>query len=440
MNIKVLNNKVAYTNIARLWLAAILVYLPFQRWSTELSSILSYLDEITIFIFLPLTVNKFYKTREFPGRLYLILLFPIFLICISGLISGMANGNSIIMTGLGIFDYLKNFLVIFIYAAFFRDLDDFRKIFRLILIITVLLGIIAIFQEFWNLTERYIMGKDVNEQFYFSNWRLGIYRARSVMVNTNVFGLYCLLILTVYLFTVKKVNVAVFIPLFSGIFTSVSRFVYAGFLFMGTMQFFRGRKWFVYILVPVILVFLIMFAVHEYEISEFVSMEKQELQKNNPFFDFRLSAKKIAGEIWNDHFLIGAGPGMFGGIVSIKFDSKLYQEYNFPLEMKHYLKATGSIDQFWPQLMAELGIIGVLSFVLLFIVLVIILVILRIWATSDEIGGLFTALAVFTVLIFIYSGFTGLNRTSILFTYSAFIGIGIGCANINHNYKSHLSK
>jgi hypothetical protein len=430
-----IHNKSLHINLIKWWLTGLLLFLPFQRrivkslilWNRELSTLVSYLDEITIIVLLPISIISIYKSREFPDRLYIILLLPVFIFCIAGFISGMANGNSVIVTVLGIFDYIKNFLVIFIFAAFFRDFGEFKGIFRLMLVIAVLLGVIALIQETRELASRYILGSDVVDTgFYFSSWRLGIYRAPSLMHNANIFGLYCLLMLTVYLCMSQKLKISVMIPLLAGIFMSVSRLVYTGFVFVSGLQLLKGRKWFLALLVPVLVLLLVMFSYHEFNISKFMNIDKQVFDSNKGFAFYRADTKNTAMSIWKDHVLLGAGPGMFGGVVSVKYKSDIYEQYSFSKDTKRLIFEVGSIDQFWPQALAELGIIGSAAFVLILISLIIILLILRIWATSDEVAGLFVGLVVITVLIFIYSLYTGLNITSILFTYSAFVGMGVG--------------
>ena len=430
---------VLYKNIIRWWLTGILLLLPFQRklvrsivlWSNELSAFISYLDEITIVIFLPLVIREFYKNREILSRVHLILLFPIFVLGIAGLISGMINGNSLLITALGTFDYIKNFLVIFIYAAFFRELSEFKKIFRLLLIIAVFLGVVAFIQEFWAMTSRYILEKDVSDINYLltknlypkGTWRFGIYRAPSLMHNSIIVGFYCMLILNIYLFIEKKANFAVLISLFSGIFVSVSRLVYTGFVFVAGVQIFRGRKWFIALIAIPIVILL-------FSMSPLSKFDMTEGQKQRGFITYRVYTRDKAMEIWKDHPLLGVGPGMFGGVVSIKTQSPVYEEYNFmamPL-----LKAYSGLDKFWPQVLAEMGIIGTVVFAGLLISLFITLFILRQWATSDEMRGLFTGLAAFVIVIFIYLLGSGLNITSILFTYCAFVGMGLGCGGDSH--------
>ena len=65
-----------YLNLARLWLVSILVILPFQLniaiyiapWSTKFASMINYLDELTIVIFLLFSMLIHFKNRKrLPG-------------------------------------------------------------------------------------------------------------------------------------------------------------------------------------------------------------------------------------------------------------------------------------------------------------------------------------------------------------------------------------
>lgn len=453
-NMKKVFSEAIFVNLVRWWLMGILIFLPFQRniaksivlWSSELSAFISYLDEITIVIFLLLAIREFYKNREIPNRLYLILLFPIFFLTMSGFISGLVNKNSLFITALGTFDYIKNFLVIFIYAAFFKEFDKLKKIFRLLLLVAVFLGAVALIQELWATASRYILGKDIYDRgiyflrhtlsedapgFFKDLWRFGIYRASSLMHHPNILGLYCLLILTIYLSMVKKVNFAVLISLFTGIFVSVSRMVYMCFVFIIGLQIFRYRKWlFTLVLIPLVIVFFYMSFL--LDISEQKDMSEFMKKEDSVFFykiPYRAYAGEKAMEVWKDNSFWGVGPGMFGGVVSIIFQSPVYEEYDFDFIGMRALRNYRSLDQFWPQILAEMGIIGAVGFAGLLISLFITLFILRQRAASDEIKGLFTGITAFIMVILIYTIGSGLNITSVLFTFSAFAGMGLGCSN-----------
>ena len=61
-----------YLKLVRLWLVSILVILPFQliiatyisQWSSKSALIINNLDEITVVIFLLLSVREFYKRKQ----------------------------------------------------------------------------------------------------------------------------------------------------------------------------------------------------------------------------------------------------------------------------------------------------------------------------------------------------------------------------------------
>jgi hypothetical protein len=426
--------------IIRYWLFIILIFLPFQRKivkillpvSREAGNFISYLDEITVIIFIPLAVLKFYRKREFPDRLFMILLSPIIIFSISGLVSGLSNGNSIFITSLGIFDYVKNFLVLFIYASFIRDIKDFKKLFNILLMVAVALGFIAISQELWALSGRYVLR--VYSNLDDQSWRLGVYRTTSLMHNPNVFGLYCLVILTIYLSISDKPRYLFSLSLISGILTSVSRIAYTGLMILGVSQL-QKRRWFIWILIPLIIIMIAIFSIEDVNLLKHLNLEKQLLlYGNEELIRFRNATRDTALIIWRDHFFLGAGPGTYGGKVSLRYNSTLYKKYGLSEEFIDYARNFGSIDQFWPQILAECGIVGTLAFASLFISLTVVLLILKIWSSSEEISGLFTGLVIITLIIFIYSLYTGLNITSILFTYSAIAGMAIGSES-RHYYK-----
>ncbi|GAI90369.1 unnamed protein product, partial [marine sediment metagenome] len=69
----------------------------------------------------------------------------------------------------------------------------------------------------------------------------------------------------------------------------------------------------------------------------------------------RAYAIKTSLKIWQDHFIFGLGPGMFGGWISRLTDSPVYQEYQWDWKG---LERLSSIDSYWPQVWCETGLIG----------------------------------------------------------------------------------
>jgi O-antigen ligase len=141
----------------------------------------------------------------------------------------------------------------------------------------------------------------------------------------------------------------------------------------------------------------------------------------------RIQVKQKAWAVLKDYPITGSGPGTFGGVVSFKYGSALFKKYKINKWHFSYMKKFGSLDQFWPQILAELGVIGTAIFILLLAVLMIVFVRAGKMASSTAQRGLFLGSAVATVYICIYLFSCGLNMTAFLYTYSAMAGMAMGC-------------
>ena len=363
------------------------------------------------------------------------------LICVVGLISGRLNENSIFLTTLGTFDYVKNFLVIFIYAAFFNDPDHLRQIFRALLFIALLIGTIALIQFIWAMGSVYIFGKDISDPGIYilsagsplhtesleTIWRYGIFRTPSLTYHAFISGLFNLLILTVYIHTEKRKNITILILLISAIIASVSRMAYTGLIFIFSIALIKKYKR----IVPMLVMITIITAFFAYS-NDYMSANINNSPRQIKFVDdnpekTRPYTRGKSHEIWKDHPLWGVGPGKFGGVVASKFRSYIYEKYN--VSNQAYIHSVGGIEQFWFQILAEMGIIGALCFINLIAILFMTLSQLRSRSISQEIKGLFSALIVFIGCILLYSFGSGINIAPVLFTYCAFIGIGWGSFN-----------
>ena len=440
-----LNN--IYQYLVKTWLVSILVILPFQmkiadclsNWSIKLSTLFHYLDEFTVIFFLVLSIGEFYKKKALLNRSFLFLLTPLVLFAVSGLAAGFKNGNSLSITLLGTFDYIKNFLVIFIYAAFFRDFHEFKKIFRLLLLVALLLGAVALIEFLWAMGSVYILGKNIADPtayFLFKlpsdnittlrmfYWRFGIFSTSSLTNHTYTLGLYCLLIVTIYLYVAKRARIALLILLFSGSIASVSRMVYAGLLFVISIRAYnKGKRWAVLLLLIIVLAGALLINYDGPDL-DLLDLSKGSIINNTDQNPIRPYTRYKALEIWKDHPIWGVGPGMFGGIVASKYRSYIYDEYN--VLNQNYIFKVGNIEQFWFQIMPETGIIGTLIFGSFFIMLLIFIRKLRKQTNNEETRGLLSALYLFVFCILFYSIGSGINIAPVLFTFCALVGIGAG--------------
>jgi O-antigen ligase len=432
-----------YRKIIRWWLIGILFFFPFRKViaiyfeGINLTQIkyANYLDEFTIVLFLVPAVIELYRRNNIQYHLYLIILMPILVFCLFGLTSGIVNGNPVIVNILGTFDYVKYFFIIFIYAAYFREFSDFDKIFRFMLILAIFFSFTAIIEEAWVLVSRYILGKDIldpsmylfrpqppSEEASLGAWRYGIYRAGSIIKKVNWLGHYSLFILTVYMFVKKKCNPYIIFLLVSGILFTVSRTSYAGLLVM-SIVFIISRK---VVNRKLVLTFITIIIIA----ITFLGLNTSSIYKLNPrgkgVVTYRDYAAGKCIEVWKDHPFIGVGPGMFGGVVSMKFASPVYKEYNYPIGR---LKSIGGIDQFWPQVIAETGIIGLGLFVCLILALLKLLLLLRQDSIRDDIKRLLSGLLLFLFSIYISTFGRGFNEVVTMFPYFAFVGISLGSIN-----------
>jgi len=437
--------KQSMNKLARIWLIGILPFFPFQiiiaqllgQFSNFTAMLIRFVDEFTILVFFPLAIIEFCRNKNKFNKAYLFLIVSISIFSIFGLISGLMNRNSIFITFLGTIDYIKNFLVIFIYAAFFNYRDDFKRILRILIVTASFIGVIAFIQECWAIFSRYCMGKSVYDKGVYlfkiifpssqapwdfrEFWRMGIYRAPSLLNHPNAVGFYSILILVLYLYSFKKINFPKFFFIFFSIFATVSRMLYLAFIFLAGLQFFRQRRWLVILAIPIIILILFMSCLPDLNISSL--KKRQEVYNGDKFF--RAYARKKALEIWKDYPLLGVGPGMFGGVVSLINPPTVYKKYNFSEKCFVYVKNFRSLDQFWPQALAETGILGVAAFIGIFISLIITLNIFRKGASNIDTKNSFTGLTVIIPFILIFSLGSGFNITAFLFSYFALLGVSL---------------
>lgn len=425
--------------VIRWWLIGILFFFPFNTPLVKYfkshhynSSYIRYIDEITIAVLIFFAIWKLYKRKEILDNLVLILVIPLVVFFLFGLMSGIVNGNSVTITFLGTFDYIKSFLIIFIYAAFFRDIHSFKSIFRLLLIMAVIVSVLAIIQELWALFFRYILRKDILDSSMYlfrdpplsvpqssSNWRFGMLRTGALFINRNILGYFNLLIITIYIFTYRKIKLFVLIPLLIAIIFTVSRTTYTG-LFILAVMVWIIRKYNNKKLITASVIFIMMAIITLSFVQ--IDIDRQGLEKRGAITYREYAARKCM-EVWRDHPLIGAGPGMFGGVISMTYNSPLYKQYKYKMGL---LKTIGSIDQFWPQLFAETGTFGFILFAGILMALIRTLLMIKRSTVSKESKSLVTALLIFLFIVFPFTFGTGFNNVSVVFHFFAFSGMTLG--------------
>lgn len=414
--------------MVRWWLIFIIILQPVhERIITYFASVNNYVaraisvsDEITLIVCFLLAIRE-YRVNKYPFRIHLLYFIPMLVLILSGGISGIINGNSLLGTSHALFLYVRSFFFIFIFSAFFREKGDFRKLYRPIIVLGIFLAAIAVFQELWALTSKYFLGtRNMNSIFYYDlaalheKWRLGLFRVSSLMSHYNLYGIYMVLLITIYLSFSKKMNYKVLFLFSTSILLSLSRAIYVGFAVVLIHQILKKRRWMIPLLVPIVLLGVI-------ELTPYYDFDLTGIQRNSNGITYREYAQEKAMEIWGDHPYWGVGPGMFGWGIATKYKSHIEEEYNFRSPM-----GSSYLDQYWPQLMAELGLIGTIAYAsLLFWVFMLLFTSGR-QSSSKGDETLFLGLAIFIVVLIPYSLGNNLIIAPVLHTYFAFTGIALG--------------
>jgi len=346
------------------------------------------------------------------------------LFLIGGMNSGVYNNNNLFITSLGVFDYIKNFFYIVGCYYLFSNYKFLKTLYRILLSLTILLVFVAVIQEVF-----FLLGEDIGKVFLPSALtRFGFLRTPSLMGHPNIFGLYVLLFFTLNLFIRKRTLGLTNILLYMGLFLTFSRFVWVSGAIIIMFFALESKKLVHKMAGAVMALSFIIFVI------PFVYIKTHNEMLTQDYFRGYALYKSI--EIWNDNKLLGVGPGMFGGVISLKFNSPVYERYNFSDRWLTFMKGFNSIDQFWPQLLAETGLIGLFIFFLLLSVLYIIPRRISLMVEDSFLKGMLSGLAKMPVILFFYLFGSGLNMTAFLVTYTSLLGIAIGVAkDENTSYK-----
>ncbi len=400
--------------------ALLLIFLPFQipiKKFLNLPNRFLWIDEIFVvfcfglFLFMLLCIGRVKKNA-------VQILIPLLLLGIIGLISGLHNNNSLIITVNGIFDYIKNFLIIPFVCLFAISKKKFISLYKILHKLALFLCLIAVLQVilfYFKVDIPVIEVKSVDMRF-------GLPRVSSLIGHPNMLGLYSLLFFILD-FSLHQRFRWQNLVLLIGIFLSVSRMVWFAFLislFMLLLQI-KSKKIFLFLIPGIITIVLVFPFFYTSTMEEWSSETK-----------YRGYTRMKSLEIWKAHPLLGVGPGMYGGVVSVVFNSPIYERYDFSERWFNYgLKKFHSIDQFWPQILAEMGFLGVLGFGFLLFIL---------WQIAKSVSSgakdifrkkMLSGLSVIPLVLVIYLIGSGLNLTPFLLTYSIFFGMILGMKNEN---------
>jgi O-antigen ligase len=342
------------------------------------------------------------------------------------LISAAFNYNSITVSLSGIFSYIVYFSVFFVFSSFFWTDKLIHKIYIFLLRTAIFLSVVSICQEAFALIYPHSAEWWPNIQKGGAIWRMNLFRAPSLLGHPNNIGLFALFFWTMELARRKnegvKNNLRLII-LALAIFFSMSRSAIGASMIAFFLVSRKTRQMILLSLPAIILFVSTLLIVYPGKISEM-----NVVAKSSAYDEYRSYTRKKSLEIFGDHPFFGVGPGMYGGHVSLKYDSPVYKEYGFEGHDYEYLHdRVGSIEQLWLQVLAELGVPGFLCLILLFLSPVFILSGMSKRSDRDATKSLIAGLKLMPFQMFFYMlGFTVSQTQEWLIPFFAFSGMIVG--------------
>lgn len=439
-----LKNKAMWLPLFNLLILLLFIYLQFlnlfivflKTTSPSISHAISLVDKVilfSIFLFIlyarilghfllfPIKIGYEYsKGLRFLSvlkeEMFLIVILSIF--CCWALVSCLINGNSLEITAFGIFAHIKYFLVFFIFSSLPYTSWLIKRDYKVLLYIALLFSCISILQELLAFAYPSSITWWPNIQHGESMWRLGLFRTPSLLGHPNSIGIFALFFLTVEIARrkVEKINWAVLGILGLAVFFSMSRMAIGAAIIAAFVFIFPVRK-IVLILSPLLIIVLITY---------FSSY--RQIDKSPDFYDqYRAYAYEKSMEVFKANPLAGVGAGMYGGHISLRYNSPIYNRYNFGGDFYNYLHWVGSIEQLWLQIIGELGLFGIIFFLVLLFSPSIILYRLLQKIDDKYLKGFTWGLIAMPLLIGFYMiAFTITNSGAWLFPYFAFVGMIVG--------------
>lgn len=404
-------------------------YLPVDKKYTNL---VAYVDESAcIFLFFMaitflLVRPDVYKAKALPFTKWIIgfILFA--------LLSMLVNGVKPLQGILGVYDVIKNIVVIYPFMLLRFDKKDMERLLAYLQCIALVMAVAGLFGEFIALAFNAGFGiLTIQEKRY------GIYKIISLagMGNWNYLGVYSVLLFFLsYVrekgFPMRRITLALTASL---VVLSFSRQVVAGFVLIFFLLSQKSTRW--------LSVFVVLFAVavstYYYDSVQALVMEGIVL---DPEHYFRLYGFTAANEIFLQNPFMGLGPGMFGGLAASLFESPVYDSW--PAYFRMLAFNQNGIDQFWPMIWAETGAVGFFLYSMIFA---------GIFLYLRKVAGLFKAmgetglsrighvLSCYILALAIMGFAGGLNSAFVVFTYFALVGIYISVFN-RYNEERPLAR
>jgi hypothetical protein len=328
---------------------------------------------------------------------------------------------------LGIFDYVKNFLPIVLLPVIPFSQTDLKKLYTLLLKLAIFFVLVGILQEIlWTLNIHWWYLDTAVEK------RFGFWRVPSLLGHPNLLGLYSILFFVLNFTLQPKFN-RINILLLVGIFLSGSKFVWGSTLIILLINSLRDFRFSYRIKLKKTILILTCLTV----VSAILPYIYEKSRRDFTPLYYRGYAFTKSLEIWNDHPLLGCGPGNYGGIISLMYNSPIYAQYNFEPRWFDFMKGPRSLDQFWTQCLAETGILGFLSFTTLILLLFCLTQNISQKVFPRDLKLFLLGLSSLIIALTIYLFGSGLNMTSFLLTYSILLGMCLSVLNPLNQFKQH---
>ena len=412
---------------------------PIRESQPGLSHVISLIDKIllvclfSMFFYVRFLTSLFTIDRyTAKTKSYIITLIPNerpLLICLVTfifycLLSGFINQNELLVSLNGTFVYVVYFGVFFIFSSLPYTESIIKKDYSFLLKLALFLSVVSIVQELLAFTYPASIAWWPNIQKEHALWRMGLFRAPSLLGHPNTIGVFVLFFWTTEMARIKREGLRngwlKIVLLGLALLFSVSRCV-IGAALIALFLLPHGRKLF-YLILPAVII-----------VAIFPSRLLEVAERHAPasivsYDEYRKFALEKSLDVFKDHPLWGVGPGMYGGHISLKYDSPIYRQYGFSgRNYRHLHNKVASIEQQWLQVLAELGILGAFLFILLLLSPILILYRLSTKNNDSLTKALISGFMVMPLqMCFLGIGFTVTNKGAWLIPYFTFVGMLVG--------------
>lgn len=340
-------------------------------------------------------------------------------------VSIAANNLSIGQGVLGIYDLLKVFVIFFLFSNMKYESRDFKWLIRGLVTVSVIFALVGVAGEIVAV----FFEKGINI-FVVDNQRFGLYRVISLAGHGswNYLGIFSVLVF--FLVSVNReinVQLKILILLVVGslIILTLSRQAWLAFFVVLLCLYWRNRI-ILSLILSVMSVLTVVFIIGAG--GEFSGQFLKDISLNEAKY-YRLFAFYQSIDTFLISPLIGVGPGSFGGVVSVIFESRYYDAW--PESFQKYIYELRSIDQFWPQLLAEVGVLGMFFFLMSFTALMRGVKKTEIYFKSlgeYQLSNYGRVLRYYMLAIIIMGALSGINSPLVTVPYFSLVGIYIGLA------------